>query len=707
MALTDVGTAGLALARTPEWYKTATRWTQVTFTDDDPGTFDVDFWVDLMRRTRSNALCLSAGGYMAFYPTQLPFHQRSANLGDSDPFGTLVDEARKLGMHVMARVDPHAIRQDAADAHPEWLARDEKGNAVEHSSMKGLYWTDPLSTYLSEHITRIAEEITRQYDVDALFANRWETVKGVSYSEPVRRQFLEETGHDLPRLTDLDDPAWAVYTAWRSRRFSELVGLWDDAVRAVKPHVRFLPNRNPSITRDLVREVIEDRYPMLVIDKQGRWGDEPGWTPGRIGKRARGLWPDRPVALLASVGAEDHALRWKDSVTSSHELKSYIVDGFVQGGRPWFSKFKAELFDTRWVTPVVEAFDLHHRCEAVLEGLPHTAEVALLDARAPDGPTPWQKADEYSQGHEDGVYQALLEARIPFEYIADETLSTERLDGVRVLVLPSCPNLAPEHVRILEEFVARGGSIVSAYDSSATARRGQERELALGEVLGVRLVADVRGPVKNNYITIESEHSLSEGYEGARRIVGGTRILEVEALAGTDVVFRFIPDYPDLPMEEVYPRSYDGPPAVVAREHSSGGRTVYIAFNIGEIYWQALQADHGRLLANAVRWSLGDRSPHVEVRGAGLVDIAVRADHDQVAVSMVNLNNPMAMRGQNHETIPLTDQEIRVRLPGHVTSAEAHLLVADRSVPVEIEAGIARVEVERLDLLEVVHLTWS
>ncbi|MEQ3554250.1 hypothetical protein WIS52_27610 [Pseudonocardia nematodicida] len=109
----------------------------MTFTDDDPGTFDIDFRVDVMCRTRSNALCLSAGGYMAFYPTRMPFHHRSANLGDSDPFGALVAEARKLDMHVMARVDPHAIHADAAEAHPEWLARDEHGEPIEHDSMPG------------------------------------------------------------------------------------------------------------------------------------------------------------------------------------------------------------------------------------------------------------------------------------------------------------------------------------------------------------------------------------------------------------------------------------------------------------------------------------------------------------------------------------------------------------------------------------------
>ena len=104
--------------RTPDWYRTATRWTQLTLVENDPVKFDPDFWIDVFQRTRSNAVCLSAGGYIGFYPSKVPLHYVSKYLGDTDPFGRLVDGARSLGMHVMARVDPHAIHQDAADAHP-------------------------------------------------------------------------------------------------------------------------------------------------------------------------------------------------------------------------------------------------------------------------------------------------------------------------------------------------------------------------------------------------------------------------------------------------------------------------------------------------------------------------------------------------------------------------------------------------------------
>jgi len=695
VTFTDTRPEAVDGLRTPDWFRTATRWTQLTFTDDDPAVLDVDFWVDVMRRSRSNALCLSAGGYMAFYPTRIPYHHRSRHLGGTDPFGALVEGARSLGMHVMARVDPHAVHDDAAAAHPEWLARDAEGNPIPHASMPGLWWTDPFSTYHREFMTDVALEIVRDYDVDAVFANRWEGHGGVSYAEGTARQFHADTGLALPREGNSDDPAWPAYDAWRSRRLSELVVLWDDAVRAVRPHVRFIPNRGANLTRDLVRELVDDRYPMFFVDKQGRSGREAAWEPGRIAKRARGLYPERPVALITSVGPEDHQLRWKDSVADPEETVGLVVDGFAHGALPWFTKFKAECFDTRWVAPIVEAFRLHETCEPVLGRLEHTAEVALLDSREPAS----------NRAHEDGVYQALLEARVPFTYIADESLGADRLQGVRVLVLPSCPSLSADQVRVIKDYVAGGGSVVAAFDSSLTE---DGEELALGDVLGVRLVQGVRGPLKNKYMTIEEPHPVTAGYGDAKRIVAGARVLEVETVGEARAVFRFVPDYPDLPMEEVYPRPGVATPAVVTREHAGGGRTVYLASDIGEAYWESLQSDHGRLLANAVRWAMGDEEPRVRVEGRGLVDVAVLEGEGELGVALVNLNNPMAMRGQRHELQPLGPQDVQVRLPEGVDDVRAHLVVADRTVPVAVDDdGTVHVLVDQVDRLEVVHLTWS
>ena len=80
------------------------RWAQLTLVEDDPGQFDPGFWLDYFRRTQSDAVCLSAGGCVAYYPTNIRFHHRSAWLGDRDPFGELVEGCREAG-HGRDRAD--------------------------------------------------------------------------------------------------------------------------------------------------------------------------------------------------------------------------------------------------------------------------------------------------------------------------------------------------------------------------------------------------------------------------------------------------------------------------------------------------------------------------------------------------------------------------------------------------------------------------
>src|SRR5213082_3535001 len=72
----------LSPAPPPAWVDRAMRWAQLTLVEDDPGKFDPGFWLDYFRRTRSDAVCLSAGGCVAYYPTEVPLHHRSRWLGD-------------------------------------------------------------------------------------------------------------------------------------------------------------------------------------------------------------------------------------------------------------------------------------------------------------------------------------------------------------------------------------------------------------------------------------------------------------------------------------------------------------------------------------------------------------------------------------------------------------------------------------------------
>ncbi|AQS60847.1 hypothetical protein AGRHK599_LOCUS2298 [Rhizobium rhizogenes] len=690
--------------RTPEWFRSATRWTQLTFVENDPEKYDPAFWIDVFKRTKSNAVCLSAGGYIAFYPSRIPYHYVSNVLGDRDIFGALVDAARRLDMHVMARVDPHAIHDDAAKAHPEWVMINADGTPREHWAYPGIWITNAYGSYNTEFMPEVVKEIVRDYDIDAVFANRWQG-HGVDYSEDSARRFKDMSGYDLPLKPDAEDPAWRAWLQWRRHVLTDIIVQWDDAVKAIRPHASFIPNMSGSSLMEFDLSVIRKHCPFLVVDHQGRRGVEIGWSAGRNGKRIRATFPDRPVVLITSIGPEEE-YRWKDAVTTPEEMQLWMNNGTAHGLYAWFTKFNGVVPDKRWVEPVVDSFLLQAAVEPVINTMTPTAEVAVVD---PSTTLRHWAPEERSMAerHDLGLYHALVEARIPFELVSDQVLTADHLDRFKVIVLANASCLSDEQIVAIRAYADRGGSVVAAYETSLRDENGILRsDFGLADVLGVNLVSGPRGIVKNTYVEISGDHPINDGYDGAERIMGGTRLIEVKPAAGTSTPFLYVPDFPDLPMEEVYPRKQADGAAVIARETGKGGRTVYIPWNIGEIFWEVLAADHGRLVSNAVRWALG-KAQRVEVEGPGVVDIAVRESEDGLAISLLNLTNPMMMKGPVRDNIPLSKQKVAVEIPNGKTLHRAWLVVADRAAELSIENGRAIITVPEIERLEVLHLNWS
>src|ERR1700723_3351533 len=87
------------------WYERPMRWAQLAFVEDDPGNYDLSFWLDYFQTIHADEACLSAGGVVAFYPTEIPLHYRSKYLGNMDAFGDIMKGCCKLGMNVVARTD--------------------------------------------------------------------------------------------------------------------------------------------------------------------------------------------------------------------------------------------------------------------------------------------------------------------------------------------------------------------------------------------------------------------------------------------------------------------------------------------------------------------------------------------------------------------------------------------------------------------------
>jgi len=686
---------GIATAATPSWVNKPMRWAQLTLVEDDPGKFDLQFWLEYFRRTRSDAVCLSAGGCLAYYPTQVPFHHRSAWLGDRDVFGELVAGCRKLGMVVIARTDPHATYDDVQATHPDWIAVDAAGQPRRHWASPEMWVTCALGLYNFEFMTEVKREIMSRYQVDAIFINRWDG-SGMCYCEHCREDFRTATGHELPRTTNPQDPARRAYILWRQQRLFDLWRLWDSEVRKINPDSCVIPNTGGGASSALDMQRIGELAPTLIADRQARRGLTPPWANGKNGKEFRATMGRKPIVGIFSVGVEE-PYRWKDSVQSEAEIRLWVADGVANGLRPWFTKFSGVLHDQRWLKPVEELYRRYARWERYLRNEQPLARVGLVYSQQ----TAWFHGGQVEE-HTLGWYQALVEARIPFEMVHDRLLDAEHLAAFKSLILPNIAALSDAQCAQLRAFVEGGGGLVATSETSLYDEWGVRRDdFGLGALFGVRFTASVEGPMQNSYLRLEADsatgkcHPILAGLEDAPRIINGVRRVEVEATQSfPNPPLTLIPSYPDLPMEKVYPRvQKTDAPQVYLREVAAGpvnfksqisnlnlsGRVVYFPWDIDRTFWEILAPDHFKLLRNAAVWATNEE-PLITVTGPGVLDVTVWRQRASLTVHLVNLTNPMMMKGPVRELIPVGAQQVRVRLPEGARPRQVRLLAANRAV---------------------------
>jgi len=660
------------------WVDKPMRWAQLTLVEDDPGKFDPKFWWDYFRRTKSDAVCLSAGGCVAYYPTTVQFHHRTPWLGESDPFGELVTGCRKLGMVVIARTDPHATYDDVKEAHPDWIAVDSGGKPRRHWASPEMWVTCGLGPYNFDFMTEVHREIMSKYRLDGIFINRWDG-SGTCFCEHCQKNFKEASGHDLPRSEDRQNPARRAHILWRQQRLFDLWQLWDSEVRKINANACVIPNTGGGAGSSLDMKRIGELAPILMADRQARRGLAVPWANGKNGKEFRATMGAKPIVGIFSVGVEE-PYRWKDSVQSAPEIRLWVADGVANGLRPWFTKFAGTLRDERWLRPVEELYQRYANWEKYLRNVKPLARVGLVYSQQ----TGWFHGGNV-EAHIDGWYQALIEARIPFEMVHDRKL--DQVDAFKTLILPNVAVLSDEQCEHLRKAVGRGTSIIATYETSLYDEDGVRRKnFGLADLFGVDYGGRTEPRMQNAYLAVEHKragnHPLLKGLEDAPRIIHGIARVEVSPRREfANAPLTLIPSYPDLPMEKVYPPRERTDIAQVFLTEGTG-RVCYFPWDIDRAFWEVLSVDHFHLLRNAVEWA-NNEPPIVTVSGPGVLDVTVWRQASSMTVHLVNLTNPMMMKGPVRELLPVGPLKVRLRMPEAVKSRNVQLLAARTKPRVE------------------------
>lgn len=659
------------------------RWIQITLAENDPGRFDPDWWLDFCRNAHVDGASYSAGGYIAYYPTKIPYHYKSKWLGDTDPFGYLVEESRKLGMTVLGRSDSHAIHQDAFEAHPEWVAVDEEGNPKKHMSAPGVWLTCPLGSYNFEFMTEVHKEIVSLYMVDGIYSNRWTGSAGVCYCKNCQRNFRATSGMNIPRTKDPSEPAWKKYIFWRQEILFEIQHLWDGVIKGVNPNAHFIPNSGGGALSELDMQRLCEPVPFLYVDRQGRRGLVPPWDNGKNAKEFRAALGKKPIVSVYSCGLEEK-YRWKDSTQSNAEIRTWMVEAIANGMKLRLTKFSGMVYDDRWVDVITDVYNWTHLKEKYLQNEDPLAQVGLVYSQQTAKLYGGEKAEKKVEDHIRGFYHALIEARIPFEMVQDNLLNEDRTKRFDTLILPNIAVLSDAQCDYLRQFVINGGSIIATHETSLYDELGNKRSnFGLADLLGVDVKGEIEGPMKNAYLNVEHNsetgktHPVLKGLETAKRLINGVYRIPVDAnTTFADKLITYVPPYPDLPMEEVYPRiPRTDKPELYIREVGAG-RVAYFPWDIDRTFWEILNVDHGVLLANATRWAI-NKEPIVSVIGPGIIDVVPWIQKKSMTIHLVNLTNPMFMKGPIREIIPIGEQKVRILLPKGKRAKKVQLLRHD------------------------------
>src|SRR4051812_309010 len=439
------------------WFDKSMRWAQLAFVENDPGHYDPDFWLEYFDKIHADGVLLSAGGIVAFYPTEIPYHHRSAWLGNSDPLGYLVKECRKKNRTVILRTDPHATRQDMYDAHPDYIAVTADGKKRRHWANPELWVTCALGPYNFEFMAKVIAEIMQRFQPEGIFSNRWQG-HGICYCEHCTENFRRAAGLELPRVAEQSssapDPTYLKWMDWQTDRLKDLWFLWNGEIRRIKPAARFIPNGFPD-------KLLTGKYAdFFFADQQGRRGVIPPWANAKGGKELRASMGMKPLINIFSVGPEEE-FRWKDSVQTDAELKIWVAEGVANGMKPCFVKFGGYIYDKRWMDAVADMYQKYYRAENYLRNTASLSRVGMVYSQQTDqkyGGRPWQ---ENKRDHSLGMYQALVEDRMPFDMVNDHLLDEEHLKHYKLLILPNIACLSDVQCEQLRHFVQTGGSIVA------------------------------------------------------------------------------------------------------------------------------------------------------------------------------------------------------------------------------------------------------
>ncbi len=727
-------------SRAVPWYRRTLRWGQTNITEVDPARYDISWWRGYWKRTQTQGVIINAGGIVAYYPSQVPFHRPAQFLAGRDLFGELCRAAHEDGLVVFARMDSNRAHEELWSAHPDWFALDAAGKPYKAGE---LFVTCINGPYYREHIPAILREIIEKYHPEGFTDNSWSGLgrSSICYCENCRKQFRERSSLDLPREKNWNDEGYRKWIDWNYARRVELWEFNNQVTRAAGgPECIWAGMNSGSISgqcqsfRDY-REICR-RAEIIMLDHQSR-SDLGGFQQNaETGKLLHGMlgWDKLIPESMAMYQAGRPTFRLASKPPA--EARMWMLEGIAGGIQPWWHHVGAYHEDRRMYHTAEPIYRWHRENEQYLVNRRPVANVGVVWSQ--------RNVDFYGRDEADslvelpwrGIIQALVRARIPYVPVHADDLERDA-SQFSLLLLPNLAAMSDAQVTSVRRFVERGGSLVATGETSLFNEWGDSRgDFALADLLGARLAAAWSGNMRStlarsaaatvhSYLRLSPElraevdgprtgeeppisgvrHPILSGFEQTDILPFGGLLRPLRLYESVQVLATFIPEFPIYPPETAWMRQPKTDiPALIVRTLSGGSRVAFLPADVDRRFARDNLPDHGDLLRNVVRWAAHDDLP-LSVEGAGLLDCHLYQQPGRLILHLVNLTSAGTWRQPVHELIPIGPFCVRIRLPSGVRGRRAKLLVSGKSIRAAVSGGWSQLEVAKITDHEVVVLS--
>ncbi|GAB6165946.1 hypothetical protein JCM19992_19460 [Thermostilla marina] len=369
----------------------------------------------------------------------------------------IIDEAHAAGCRII--VYHRHMEDDAiAEAHPEWVAKDFRGEPLVKRGTK-ICFNTPYADFVEKRLVELAER-----GADGFYFDEVHMPKPFCWCDNCRKAFQEATGMEYPRSPNPFDPAYQKAIEFKNVTIERVFRKWRAAIHAVNPECVLLISSNsyPQMsdrhtTHRLYRiaDAMKTEFSLPARASGSRiFATDPTIAPTENDAR---LALGYAIARDATDGRPPHV--WTHGLPNGLHARfataGLIVHGCVANlDHPENTIPDPELF--------ADAVALGNRLSPAYAGKKpirfaaiHFSEYAR-DYYLPDESAAWKKVlyPVY------GAFTTCLRDRLPVGIVTDSQLAQGRLDGYRVLFLPAPDRLTDEMRREVEKFEAAGGLVV-------------------------------------------------------------------------------------------------------------------------------------------------------------------------------------------------------------------------------------------------------